>query len=310
MTLTPPTLILGTAQWGWNVPRDDAFRLLDAWLAAGFREIDTATNYPINKQAADFRAAEHILCEYLDAHGINDAQVTMKVGSLNNMRTPEINLSPSFILMMADEYRRLLGDNLRGLMLHWDNRDELQAIRATLNALAICQEEFGLRPGLSGIARPDLYAAANTELGLSFDIEIKHNIFHSDYERYSPFHQAQHRFLAYGINAGGIKLEGPYPAASTLLARGGDPEKLAGQIERLRALLPRLNTAFVRPPVLTMNHAGLIHAGLHPAIGGIILGVSTVAQLKETLDFWRNLEAFEYEDVWKSLDAFRKEAQM
>lgn len=300
-----PTLILGTAQWGWTVSRDTAFQLLDAWFAAGFREIDAATNYPINRQPADFRASERILFEYLAANGITDAQVTMKIGSLNNMRTPEINLSPSFLLMMAGEYQRLLGSNLHGLMLHWDNRDEQDPIRPTLNALAICREEFGLKPGLSGIARPDLYAAANEGLGLDFDIEIKHNVFHSDYQRYASFPPERHRFLAYGLNAGGIKLEGPYPADSTLLARGGDPENLAGQIERLRALLPRLNTAFVRPPIRTMSHVGLINAGLHPGIGGIILGISSVAQLRESLDFWRNLEVFEYEDVWNILESFR-----
>ncbi len=300
-----PSLILGTAQWGWTVDRQTAFQLLDAWLKAGFAEIDAATNYPINKIPADFRAAENILEEYIRAHGLQQLAVTMKIGSLDNLRSPDANLSPSFVLMMAEEYRRLLGSNLRGLMVHWDNREDQNAIRATLNALAICREEFGLQPGLSGIVRPDLYAAANTELALGFDIEIKHHIFHSDYERYRLFHGGAHRFLAYGLNAGGVKLEGPYPAASTLLARGGDPEKLAGQIERLRSLLPQLNTAFVRPPMRTMNHVGLVNAALHPGIGGIILGVSTPAQLKETLDYWRNLEAFEYDDAWRAFEAFR-----
>jgi hypothetical protein len=57
----------------------------------------------------------------------------------------------------------------------------------------------------------------------------------------------------------------------------------------------------VRPPVKTMNHIGLIHAGLHPGIHGIVLGVSSDAQLRETLDFWRNLETFDYTDVWQAL---------
>lgn len=299
--MTLPTLLLGTAQWGWTVGRDAAFQILDAWLAAGFREIDAATNYPINKNPADFRAAEKILLEYIRAHGLRDLAVTMKIGSLDNLRSPEANLSPSFVLMMADEYRRLFGDNLHGLMLHWDNRDDATAIGATLGALAVAREEFGVQPGLSGIAHPAIYAHANTDYGLVFDIELKHNVLQSDFERYEPFRGGNHRFLAYGINAGGAKLEGPYPAGSTFLTRGGDPEKTLKKLERLRALLPKLNTAFVRPPIRTMNHVGLIYAGLQPGIGGVILGISSVAQLRETLDFWRNLETFEYGDAWQAL---------
>ncbi|MEO6759415.1 MAG: aldo/keto reductase, partial [Saprospiraceae bacterium] len=87
-----PTLLLGTAQWGWTVSRTEAFQLLDAWLKAGHRGIDCATNYPINRQLRDFRAAEKILAEYFVAHGLQDLQVTMKIGSLDNLRSPEPNL--------------------------------------------------------------------------------------------------------------------------------------------------------------------------------------------------------------------------
>lgn len=301
MTRKLPVLILGTAQWGWTVSRREAFGLLDAWLAAGFREIDAATNYPINKNPADFRAAEKILCEYVETHGLRDLSVTMKIGALDNLRSPDANLSPSFVLMMAAEYRRLLGDNLHGLMLHWDNRDDETAIRATLGALALAQEEFGLQPGLSGIAYPQIYARANADFGLCFDIELKHNVLQSDFERYTAFHSGGHRLLAYGINAGGMKLDGPYPAGSTFVARGGTPEKAAEKLDLIRDLLPQFNTAFVRPPLRTLNHLGLICAGLHPHIGGIILGVASAAQLRETLDFWRNVETFDYSDVWQRL---------
>ena len=74
----PKSLVLGTAQWGWNVSAREAFGLLDAWLQAGFRAVDCATNYPINRNPADFRAAEKILLEYVRAHGLHDLRVTMK----------------------------------------------------------------------------------------------------------------------------------------------------------------------------------------------------------------------------------------
>lgn len=301
-------LILGSAQWGWNVSRQEAFRLLDAWLATGGREVDCATNYPINRNPADFRASEKILLEYIQAHGLRDLRITMKIGSLDNMRSPEVNLAPSFVLMMGEEYHRLFGDNLRCLMFHWDNRDDQAAIRASLESLATLQRDTGIRPGLSGIKFPEAYAEVNTDLGLSFDIQLKHNIFQSDIERYQPLlisslsQSTNHRLFAYGINGGGVKLDEHYAAGSVFLARGGQPEKVAAVLDKIRGLLPELNTASVRPPVKTMNHVGLIFAGLHPALSGILLGVSSVGQLNETLDFWRNLETFDYGDVFVVLN--------
>lgn len=310
---TDKSLLLGTAQWGWSVNRQDAWRILDAWLAAGHRHIDTATNYPINKNPADFRAAEQILLEYIEAHGLRDLRVTVKIGSLNNMRTPEINLTPSFIIMMADEYRRLFGENLEAVMLHWDNRAEADPIRESLLELSRLELEHGLRPGLSGIKHPAVYAQLTAELRMRFDIQLKHNVLQSDLSRYAPFYssalvngpEAQqspaHRLFAYGINAGGAKLDGPYPAGSTFLARGGNPARTAESLEHLQTMLPRWNTAFVRPPVCTMNHLGLIFAGLNPALQGIVLGMRSAEQVEETLDFWRNLDSFDYSDVYAGL---------
>ncbi|MBL7797642.1 MAG: aldo/keto reductase [Saprospiraceae bacterium] len=299
--MTQKKLLLGTAQWGWTVSRNEAFRILDAWLAAGHRAVDAATNYPINKNSADFRAAEKILLEYIRAHGLHDLDITMKIGSLDNTRSPETNLAPSFVRMIAEEYARLFGKNLRVLMLHWDNRDEIAAIRSTLEALANVQTELGLQPGISGVKYPEAYIQANKDLNLHFDIQLKHNVLHSDLLRYAGFSEATNRRFAYGINAGGLKLEGPYPSGSTFLARGGDPEKAATILEKIRAELPRWHTAFVRPPVRTMNHIGLISAGLHPQINGLVLGVASAAQLRETLDFWRNLDTFDYSDVFASI---------
>jgi hypothetical protein len=37
--------------------------------------------------------------------------------------------------------------------------------------------------------------------------------------------------------------------------------------------------------------------GLNPNLNGMIIGPSSVAQLHETLDFYRNIETFDYTDV-------------
>ncbi|MBK8194195.1 MAG: aldo/keto reductase [Lewinellaceae bacterium] len=308
------TLVLGSAQWGWTISKPAAFKILDAWIDAGMREVDCATNYPINKNPADFRASENILFEYLQAHGLHDMRITMKIGSLDNMRSPVSNLAPSFVLMMGEEYYRLFGGNLRCLMFHWDNRDDTAAVRSSLEALKHLQQEMNIDAGISGIAHPDVYAQANADCGLIFDIQLKHNLLQSDLGRYRPLFikssndttgnpvSAGHRCFAYGINAGGIKLDAAYGAESTFLARGGQPEKAAKIARQISSKLPEWNTAFVRPPLKTMNQIGLIHAGLNPNIHGIVLGVSTTDQLRQTLDFWQNPDTFDYSDVFDALE--------
>jgi len=61
----------------------------------------------------------------------------------------------------------------------------------------------------------------------------------------------------------------------------------------------------VRPPVKTMNHVGLIYTALNTHFSRMLLGVSSVAQLSETLDYWRNLETYDYGDVWAALYRLR-----
>ena len=295
-------LLLGTAQWGWNINPDEAYSLLDAWLLAGHRRIDCATNYPINRKSGDFRAAEKILASYVRAHGLRDLQITMKVGSLDNMRSPDVNLSPSFLQMMGEEYQRIFGDNLDCLMIHWDNRETASDIQQSLEAMALLQRTLALRPGLSGIRRPDLYAEANQKLRLSFDIQVKHNILQADIPRYTAHLPAEtNRYFAYGINAGGIKLEeNPYPANSTFLARGGQQEASASIAEKVKNILA--DTAHPdRPNADTMNAVGMIYAGLHPGMHGIVLGVSSLAQMNDSLAWAERIRAYDYQDLWQKL---------
>jgi hypothetical protein len=55
----------------------------------------------------------------------------------------------------------------------------------------------------------------------TFDIQVKHNVLFSDLERYTPWLPSDsHRYYAYGINAGGIKLPGEaYSDTSTYIVR-------------------------------------------------------------------------------------------
>lgn len=274
-------LILGTAHWGAKTGAPTAHQILSAFYEAGGREVDTATNYPINKVPADFRKAEKILKDWITAHGVSDLKITAKVGSIDNMRSPDHLLTQSFLLMCLDDYLRLFGPNLHTFMIHWDNRDQITEIRESMQALAFAAEQ-GLRPGLSGIAHPWLYAKANEDFGLDFRIQLKHNVLESKYEHYKPFHGAR-RFVAYGINAGGAKL--------------GSDERL----DFLKPIMEKANQRTDRPALEHFYQVGLIFAYYHPEIEGILIGPSSMKQLEENLAFYRLLEKGNYLEVVRLL---------
>jgi aryl-alcohol dehydrogenase-like predicted oxidoreductase len=288
-----PKLLLGTAQFGWNIQEKTAFELLDAFYESGFRQVDCATNYPINKNPDDFRAAENILKTWLFAHGIKDLEVMMKVGSLNNLKTSDSNTSRSFLLMSLENCRNVFRENLDTLMIHWDNSEDENQINETLNALKTAQNE-GLKVGLSGIKNPKIYSEVNQKYNLDFFIQVKNNILQSDLERYIDFFPKE-KYIAYGINAGGIKLNtDEYAEKSTLAIRGGD---ISNQNEIFEDLKRRINLANEnknRPAIHSFFQLGMIHSFYNPLISGILIGNSSVSQWKSTFDFYQDLQNYDY----------------
>ena len=295
-----PDLLLGTAMWGWTTPRETAFQLLDEWYRRGFRAVDAATNYPIDRVPAHFRLAENFLLEWIKTHGVNDLEVMMKIGSVNNLRTPEHVLTESFILMMLDEYKWMFGSNLGTLMVHWDNRNDAAAVEETLVGLDFARKA-GLRTGLSGIRHPEIYHVLNARYGFDFSIQIKHNPLHSDYEHYALFHGAR-RFIAYGINAGGLKLrqEG-YSQNSCLQARGGNPAAALDTLQKLEAIVAKGNENTHRPKLVAMHQLGLIFAYYQPGMAGILTGPSSPVQLNANIDFYQMLPEADYADIYGEL---------
>jgi aryl-alcohol dehydrogenase-like predicted oxidoreductase len=289
-------LLLGTAQWGWTISKENAFQLLDAFYESGFREIDAATNYPINKIEANFRAAEKIITEWTQVHGVQDLEVMMKIGSVNNLRTPECNLNPSFLWMNVENYQRFLGQNLKTIMIHWDNRKEEIEIEKTLETLQNIHRQ-GFEIGLSGIKHPEIYAKLNESFQLNFDIQIKHNILQSDYERYSGFYQKA-RFIAYGTNAGGVKLNvSDYGKDSVLAVRGGDLNNENQRIKALSNILAKANENKNRPAITSFFQVGMLYAFANADIQRIITAPSTVAQWHSTVAFLETLQLNDYQDV-------------
>ena len=289
--------------WGWTIPPEGVYELLDAFYALGGRAVDMATNYPINQQLADFRKAEGLLANWCKVHGVSDLKVMMKVGSVNNMRTPEHNLSPSFLLLCAAEYQQLFGDNLHTFMIHWDNRADASAIRETVAVLSDLHES-GLAIGLSGIRHPAVYAEVLANFNLpTLAIQFKHNLLYSDYDRYAPLHPLA-SFIAYGMNAGGLKLKpSEYREDATLGVRGGQPQGFAEWLPALRQMLDQANQepALERPTPATMNHLGMLYAAYHPGIDQLLLGVSRPSQLHDSWNWFQALHTFDYTDVYTAL---------
>ncbi len=295
-----PDLILGTGMWGQTVSKKEAFSLLDTFYAAGFRDVDTATNYPINKNPDDFRKAENFLKEWINAHTVSDLRIICKFGSVNNLFTPEHNLSKSFVLMNAQEYQNKFGNNAATLMIHWDNRADKKEIKETYEALKIA-ENSGWKIGLSGIKFPEVHAELNQEYNFDFSIEIKHNPFESSYGHYSPFHADKRRFIAYGTTGGGIKLDEKYSASSSLVLRNKLENIKKENIGKVKLILEKVNKNQERPKIEQMFELGLINAAYHSEMQGIILGCSRLEQLERSIDFYRNLYQFDYLDVYEGL---------
>jgi len=291
--------------WGWTIAPERAYELLDAFYALGGRAVDMATNYPINQQPNDFRKAEGLLANWCQVNGVNDLKVMIKVGSVNNMRTPEHNLSASFLLLCASEYRQLFGENLQTFMIHWDNRADVSAIRETVAVLSELHQS-GLAIGLSGIRYPAVYAEVLPDFDLpTLAIQLKHNLLYSDFDRYAPLH-ARASFIAYGVNAGGLKLEQEeYREDATLGVRGGQPQGFAAWLPGLRQVLASAgrDAAGSRPVPTTMNHLGMLYAAYHPGIDQLLLGASRPAQLQDSWNWLQALRTFDYTDVYNALVA-------
>ncbi len=295
-------LILGTALWAWTIPRSQAFKLLDDFYAAGFRWIDGATNYPINKNTEDFRAAEGILHEWINTHGVRDLKVLMKIGSVNNLYTPENNLSPSFIQIIYNEYLHLFGEQLAEIMIHWDNREQAEEIQATLEALDHLRQD-GVRIGLSGIKHPAVYQQLNNSFNFDWDIQMKHNLVYSDYSRYAAFHGSP-RFMAYGINAGGLKLPtASYRQDSSTAVRNVPTKKYQELVLKVASTLENYNATSSLAPLTRFNECSMVYTYYSPDIKGILIGPSKNEQLQSTLTFFQQLQAGQHQELYQQLAA-------
>lgn len=75
------SIVLGGNVFGWTVQRDEAFRLLDAFVAGGGRAIDTADTYPSWAPGRRGGESEELIGEWAASRGIRQELVlATKVG--------------------------------------------------------------------------------------------------------------------------------------------------------------------------------------------------------------------------------------
>ncbi len=292
---------LGTAFWGWRMDKRACFDLLDFFYQEGFRHVDAATNYPINKNPEHFRLAENILHEWISAHGVSDLSICQKIGSVNNLGGPEHVLTPSFLMLSAAYYKHKFGSNLHVLMWHWDKRLGKASIKSSLQTMLQLMAEEGWDIGFSGLDHPSIHADILFELSsdLTPYLQIKHNLFHSAYEHYKPF-WGRARFVVYGMAAGGLKF-GESPMR-TFSLRGGKPDRYRGALRDLQRYLKKVFPG----RDFTFYELSMIYVFHLPDLAGFILGPSSVEQLKQGLLSWQRICSGEGEDLYKALLSWKE----
>jgi hypothetical protein len=271
------TLILGTALWGWGVNRVTAHKILDHYVANGGRLIDTASNYPINKRPEDFGMAANWIADWIAVNGADVLSVLVKIGATDNMGGPDSNLESSFILQSEEFFRERFGAALTTIAVHWDNRGDNEGdadvIAESVAALSQLNAS-GISIGFSGVRHPELYLKAAPSLADQWWIQVKENA----QTNTARFHYSKAfpnaRYIAYGINMGGIKLSSPSKNSSLALRSIKRPNVLIDQLSKYLA-----SDHGLRPPPTNLN----------PALSGIIIGPRTTEQIEITMPYWKKL---------------------
>lgn len=294
--ITPPaqkTLILGTALWGWGITRTDAFQLLDRFAALGGTTLDTAINYPINQRKEDFGLALSWAADWIATNGSDALSVLLKLGAIDNMGSSNTNLRSTYLRETVAVLQQDFCSALSVLAIHWDNRGDAtgdeEAIADTLQAMTEFHQA-GLGIGFSGIKHPELYRKLAPDLVPYWWIQVKENaLTHTAREHYSSaFPQA--RYIAYGINMGGLKSESCDKKSddrSSVTLRGlHHPHRLAEQLTQF------IHSAHgLTPAPSNFNELALLMAYFNPSLSGIIIGPRNLTQLNSSMNYWQRLQS-------------------
>jgi len=164
--------------FGWTATKDESFRVLDAFVSAGYNLIDTADNYSIWNTGHRGGESEEIIGEWLLESGRrNEVLLATKVGM--DMGPGGRGLSASHISRSADaSLRRLRTDHIDLYQAHVD--DPTVPLEETLEAFS--KLVHGGQVGAIGASN---YPAARLREALHTSVERGFSRFESVQPRYN-----------------------------------------------------------------------------------------------------------------------------
>lgn len=296
-------LLLGTALWGWGIDKKTAFDILDKFQLSGGSIVDTAINYPINKNTDDFGLAIRWLSEWVRTNDGNNIKILVKIGAIDNMNSASSALRSWDINNKLFELQEDLGDSLSAISIHWDNRGETDGdevlIAETVTALERIYES-GYSVGLSGIKRPDIYLKSSAFMADKWWVQVKENILtSSDRVRYNNYFP-EANYLAYGVNMGGLKLVNNSGESSLSLRGIIYDAELVGVVSRYIDECAR-----IVPKPRNINELSLLISFYNTALSGIIVGPRTVEQLDDTVWWWNEIKVNSTPDMNANIPVFK-----
>lgn len=162
------SVFLGTAGWGRKVGKTEAYRILETYYENGFRWIDTATNYPIDRNPKNYGNTIAWLSEFFP--DFPDLKVFVKAGSATNQGDSMQLINVSYIALIFDILTSQLGGCLRGLGIHWDSGNDISDRIALIDFFLQIHHD-GHAVGLSGVAIPELYTKSSIATELPWIIQ-------------------------------------------------------------------------------------------------------------------------------------------
>jgi aryl-alcohol dehydrogenase-like predicted oxidoreductase len=231
--LIPPVTV-GCNVFGWTVDESASFRLLDAFMDAGFNFLDTADSYSRWVPGHQGGESETIIGKWIHARNNRDKViVATKVGSDMGQHPGKKVLSKQYILQaVEDSLRRLQTDYIDLYQSHYDDPDT--PVEETLEAYSQLVKEGKVRfIGASNFSKErlaaSLEASKKNNLPLYQSIQPEYNLYdRADYEKnLSAFvHETGIGVISYYALASGF-LTGKYRSEDDLSqgARGGRVKK-------------------------------------------------------------------------------------
>lgn len=288
--LDTPPLILGGNVFGWTADQATSFSLLDAFMAAGGRMIDTADVYSAWAPGNQGGESETVIGNWLAARGRrDDVLIATKVGmELGGKK----GLAPARIARAIDDsLRRLRTDYIDLYFAHADDPDT--PLEATLEAFDRVVKAGKTRAiGASNYDAPRLQQALDTSIQSGFArytvLQPIYNLVERDKFEGPLQDLCVARNIAavpyYGVASG--FLTGKYRSQSDLAgkARGRAVEKYINDFGLgVVAALDKVAAETRATPA----QIALAWLAAQPAVAAPIASATTVAQLEELLGAMR-----------------------